>query len=747
MPPRRPTGDETPDRVKPFAFHGADLSRSSSGSQHAGDCVFCGKEGKFFVSEETGLWDCKSCGAKGNPLTFLRQLWDASDKSTSDYSALASDRGLLYPDTAMRWGAARSVVDGAWLLPGYDAAGKLCTLYRYCPMGPRRRMTLLATPGFAHGLHLAHDADRSLPAVDVCEGPWDGMALDEVQRVSKAGGDGHLQLTGNVAASLAARSLVVAVPGCNVFPEAWLPLFAGKRVRLWYDSDHPKPHPKTGAEVGLQGWTAMRRVAEILSKAERPPESIEVLRWGEGGYDPGAKSGWDVRDQLLTASGVNERVVALGVMLGRVEPIPADWVKGRSKTSAKSGSVEVEPLPCKDWRTLVNAWRQAMAWIDGLDRAFANMLATVLSTDAAGDQLWFKVIGPPSCGKSTLCEAISAAKKWVVAKSTLTGFHSGYDDGSGENYSPLLKMNGKTLVTKDGDTLMKAGNLEVILSEARDIYDGSSRSAYRNRQGKDHEGLRITWILCGTKDIRDMDATSLGARFLDSVVMEEIDEDVEHDINVQVAARIVAVLQGGKQVAVGHDDADMLRAKRLTMGYVDFLRTHTDQLLGQVSVADRRMLQIVNLGKFVSFMRARPSVKHDETADREMSMRLVSQHTRLAMCLAAVLGKREVDGDVMARVRRVAMDTARGSSLRLCQTIHAKDVDTRLPGCETAALALWTDMRDADLRQMLRFLKRIKVVTSLEKDDLKRLGLPTSARRWLLTDKFRVLFDEVMTET
>src|SRR5690606_14950694 len=115
----------------------------------------------------------------------------------------------------------------------------------------------------------------------------------------------------------------------------------------------------------------------------------------------------------------------------------------------------------------------------------------------------------------------------------------GVDDGSGEDYSLISKLGGKTLVVKDGDTLLQSPNLGQILSEARDLYDTVSRSSYRTKQGgRDYQGVRMTFILCGTSSLRKIDSSELGERFLDCVIMEGIDNDLEDEILWRVANRV-----------------------------------------------------------------------------------------------------------------------------------------------------------------------------------------------------------------
>ena len=92
---------------------------------------------------------------------------------------------------------------------------------------------------------------------------------------------------------------VLAVPGCEVFDRAWLPLFRGKTVRLWYDSDHPRKNPGTGETLQPAGTRAMRRVAGLLAGVA---DRVEYLRWGPAGYDPGRPTGADVRQVFTTFS-------------------------------------------------------------------------------------------------------------------------------------------------------------------------------------------------------------------------------------------------------------------------------------------------------------------------------------------------------------------------------------------------------------------------------------------------------------
>jgi hypothetical protein len=729
-----PKVSDKPVKLRPYLFHGLDLEWEGR-DQAVGECPFCTKS-KFFVNVETGLWDCKVCGSKGNTTTFLRQLHAGSRDQTPEHEGLAESRKLLHSQTLSAWGVCRSAVSLDWLVPGYGAGGKPVQLYRYVK-SPSGKWLLLATPECPHGLFGVGIYQPSKPDVYLCEGPWDGMALWEVIRGCKRTED-VLVPTGEESYSLLASANVLAVPGCNVFLPSWSSLFAGKRVFLMYDNDHPGKHPKTGNTIAPAGYEGMKRVAETLAAYEEPPREIHYLRWGDNGYDPSLPNGYDVRDLLSTGYALSARIPLLGRLLDKVESIPADWISGRTGAARRSGGLSTELLPCYEWKVLRASWQRAMKWTEGLDRALSVMLAVIISTELVGDQLWVKIIGPAACGKSTLCEALSTNKDYVLAKSTIRGFHSGFqsDRAGREDNSLLALVKNRTLVTKDGDTLLQAPNLSQILSEARDIYDRVSRTHYRNRMSRDYEGVSMTWLLCGTSSLRSIDSSELGERFLDCVIVEDIDEELEDEIGWRVANRAdreMTSLSDGKMET--RDVPELVKAKQLTGGYIAYLRENARVLIGGITTPAWALKRCQHLAKFVAYMRARPSTRQEEKAEREMSFRLISQLVRLAKCLAAVYNKLAVDEEVMRKVKRVALDTARGRTLDIVHYLY----ESGLEGTTLGSVAVQTGHGEAKELSYLQFLRKIGAAELYN----RTVTTGYKTKRWRLTDRMRRLYREV----
>jgi hypothetical protein len=738
-------GLAVPEGIRPFRFHGVALSPHGAGGQWVGECPFCGKAGKFSVQAKTTQWRCFSCSQEGEPgqpggnaQTFLRALWRVSDGLGAGTERLAAERGLVHPDTPERWGVAQSCSTLDWLVPGYGPDGKLKQLYRYVedPKRPGKRL-LLPTPGLSpheprHGFHCPIDGagapclGRGEGPVYLCEGPWDGMALWEVLQAER-GSPGS----------------VLALPGCQVFPPSWGPLLAGKDVRVLFDNDYPKCNPKTGARTAPAGYVGMQRLHRTLTALKEPPKSVQVLRWGPGGYDVALPSGHDVRDWLRAAGpDLPARRRAFTGLCARLQGPPAEWAGG-GEGAAPGTAPDVEDafcLPCTAWEDLEVAWQSAMEWVDGLRRALLAMLAAALSTELQGDPLWLKVMGPPSCGKTTLAEALAFSRQYVHPLDTMTGLFSGYqaDRDGKEDFSPVLKFKNKTVIVKDADTVLQSPSRGKILSEFRALYDRSVRTSYRNKMSRQHEGLNVTVILCGTSSLRQLDASELGERFLDVQVMDRIDRGLERRVNWQAlnqAYREVKAICNGKQES--RDRPELVRARRLTGGYVHYLRRNVVELVGRVEMDEQARRTCGAFGEFIASMRARPSRSQDELVEREMSTRLNKQVLRLAVCLAAVLNKPAVDREVLGLCRKVALDTARGKVLDLCRHLFKQG----RRGAEAHALAVWcNERRDAE-GQLLQFLRKVDVVERFRPEPARGIY---GNERWRLTPDLTALCRAVL---
>jgi hypothetical protein len=273
-----------PENLRPFNFHGVQLDYQEGTTETVADCPFCDTDLKFSVNNETGLWKCWVCGASGNPLQFIRKLAEqVVIPRKHGYSKLREERGLLTEIALADWRVFRSTINDYWCVPGYDAKGVVTQLYQY--RNTKKGKKFLPTPTLGQSLLGVNLFDKQKDTIYLCEGFWDAVAVYEILKGSDTPAN------------------VLATPGCNVFQSAWLPLFAGKKVTIMFDNDHPKKNLKTKKEIDPVGYTSACKIGDLLWGSPTPPFSVKILTWGDSGYSLDYKNGYDLRDALQTYKG------------------------------------------------------------------------------------------------------------------------------------------------------------------------------------------------------------------------------------------------------------------------------------------------------------------------------------------------------------------------------------------------------------------------------------------------------------
>ena len=727
-----PTVDHEPDaelpaECRPYSSLGVRFVRSDGKNAHAEECPFCGRAGKFAVAlggDQPGTANCIVCrdnpdAPKGgyNPVSFARRLWEIADCPRAEATALAADRGFLNTATVAAWGLRINPLTGGWVFPAFGPDGKVVSLFRYEQWPGDSKRVLRGAKGLPAGLFGVELFDPGIKETWVAES-WNAPALAEV--LSAAG----------------VKANVLGIPGANSWQEKWADLVRGHDVVLAPDSDHPVE--ANGRAQDGAGYAGARRTAGLIAGVAA---SVRWLRWGPDGYDPDKPSGWDLRDAFTEAGpDAKARAAALEALAAKIEPVPAEWLRPPDRLQAKV---------CRSWKTLREAWKLALRWNDDLDHMLSMFLAAVVSTETVGDgQLWVLCMAPPSSGKTTLCEALGVARDRVVVRSVLRSVYSGYKESkdSTEDHGEVPRIREKTLVVTDGDPLLKDPNRGLILAQYRGLFDGTAKIKYNNGLEFDHEDVKFTLILCGTAAMRELDAAEVGARFINCSFPEHIDPVREREINRTVAYRAlrnVRTLANG-QPETRHD-ADKARAKALTGGYVEHLRENAAKLIGAVeeNIPERTVEKLITFGEFVAHMRARPSKTQDEVAEREASHRLVEQFVRLAVCIAAVMNKKTIDAGVLNRVRRAALDTARGRGFRYAEALAAAGP----LGVTVDSMVGRTGEPEAKVRDFLRFLTSpaVRVAARVPEAEVKDAKL--SGRRWRLHSHFRKLWKEVVGAT
>lgn len=734
-----PRVNDLPEALQPFDYHGLDVSAVPVGGQVYLDCPWCGREKKFSINVKTGQWKCWVCAegtdnGGGNATTFVRVLWAKSDAATNGASTvLAQERRLLDPMTLTRWGVAQSIITKEWLVPGYNAEGKLCTLYKY--VGRPKRL-LYPTPTLHHQVFMPDGGNLgSGQTVHFFESLWNALAFWEVARQTRQE-DKSLTPTANEAKSLLSReTIVLAGAGCGSIGEPFAKftsLFAGKDVVLWFDSDHPREHD--GRTVEGAGWLATQRAVDILQRAPEPPKSIRYLNWGDRGHDPGQKSGHDVRDVLTAGADVKSRIPLLGSLLAKVVPVPKEWTSRETKIRQASKDShekrDITSLPCSSWKDILKALRNFFRSRQSVEDALACMMATAASTSRVGDQLFLQVIGDAGSGKTQLCDGMLVSKHCYALES-LTGFHSGFrgtGSDSGKDHSILANHNHQTWITPEADVMVSSPDYGKLMGQARRIFDGKSSKKYGNQiEAMDYQGLRTPWIQAGTPAMLDHGQVSVGDRFV-KVIIDRPDADDRADIMRRVGhTALRASLAESNGVPESRHEEHTLTFYRTAGGYVDWLRENVGQALQDLDLgnADDVVDQCASMAELTAFLRARPyeDKNRKETHNTvELPTRLQAQLVRMSACLAVVLNKGTIDGEVLRVVRKVALNTANGTTLEMVRNIYRADSG----GLEADEIAALVGKPQDLVRKLLSFMQSIG---AMENWTPKGVG-KTARRRW-----------------
>lgn len=735
------TVEKRPPLLRPFTFQGIDFTGKVGIDQAVAKCPFCEREDKFYVDEEKGLWDCKICSPKGGNIhTFLKLVYDYSKRVKCDYTELASERGLISPDTLEEWGLVRSFITGEWMLPAYNVEittrrPKLKQLYLWRKDFVEDRMRFICQSyqhtdepvKTAHGFFMAH-WDARKQNVAVLEGFWDGTVFDEIIRHTDVE-NGVYSHIGSESASLYANYNVIAVPSANVFYENWALCMAGKHVAFFCDNDHPRKNSKTGDLIDGAGIAGVKRNSKILMEVADRPASVRYLKWGPDGYDPRVPNRYDVRDHLKQRDTDPERVPLLGELLDMVEPVPDEWFNHQA--------ANVLLPPCDTWENLVGHWKKAMHWNEGLDHALPVMLSCAASVPLPEDQLWVEVRSPPSTGKTEMADAMAKDAEHVFEIDIFKGLHSGTRTPDGSDASLLSLIKGKCLIITDADTIIRMPNKEQILSEFRRAYDRNSSTHYRNGVSNQYKDWSFTTIICGTESLDALDESELGQRFVRIVIMDRVDDIMEVLINENKLNKMrdlyrTQPIMNGK----GASTEEKLTAQMMTGGYLHWLRNNIGTLIANIEMSDEVVSQINTFARFAAYFRARPSKNETEKESREQSTRLSGQLGKLAYCLTAIFGKNYIDKEIMRRVAKVALDTGRGTTFNIAKILAPYASE----GLDVETIASNLLAGSTEIREYLRFLQKLGMVESYVKEG--KIGLGTRTR-WRITHPILQLYGTV----
>ena len=320
----------------------------------------------------------------------------------------------------------------------------------------------------------------------------------------------------------------------------------------------------------------------------------------------------------------------------------------------------VKAKSCHSFSELVSVYKENMVITDSFIDCLAICCAVHLAVRLEGDPLWIYLVGPPSSGKSTICDLLSSDEHHTRALSKFTGLVSG--SRQGQHLIPLLQN--KCVIVKDGTLLLESTpqQLANVYGELRDIFDGSLEARYRNGVSASFSNISFGMIIGITERIYGMNMSALGERFLHC----RLETDRENEIRRNSSA-ITSLLEGIKlNVAEGNDDGDTRsfpKQRSVTAGFLNHLhsRLSNEQIvIPKYRPEDITLIQA--LADVVACSRASVPRQRNEdiayTSRPEASTRVAKTLTRLAIGLCYVFGVTSITDTIRCLLRKVALDTS-----------------------------------------------------------------------------------------
>lgn len=338
------------------------------------------------------------------------------------------------------------------------------------------------------------------------------------------------------------------------------------------------------------------------------------------------------------------------------------------------------------------------------DRIIDVMIATHLANRFTTDPTWTLIIGPPSSTKTELLRSFDGHPEAYflsnLTPSTLVSGKSVKRNGKLVNMSLLPSLNDKTLVLKDFTTVlsMRSENQQEILSQFREIYDGSYSKGFGNETGLFEWKGRVG-LLGACTPVYDKHYGVIGV-LGDRFLLYRTNNETNQEMGLRA------------QKMVGQEEQMRQEIKEVVHTFIDQF-TNLDHSHFQEDPTTNNM--IVTLACFCAFGRCpvdrNPYDKTIEyTPQPEGTPRLVKQFMQVGMSLALIYGKDRIDGEVYEVLKKIGRDLIPEQRLKIIKYLWESQAFEHLMGWEGT-----TDISQA--------LKTPKTTMVRKCEDLMLVGL------------------------
>lgn len=663
--------------LKGFLSHGV-IFHKEIDAEAIGDCPFCHKDGHFYANKNSRQWHCKRCGAGGGWKTFLTEMSKIyqATMTPKHYETIAIARQLpvsAFQGVGLGW-------DGEfYTLPVTDETGT-CDLRRWRP--PKGQ--IMSSPGAKVWLWNAselYSKKRKEETVYVCEGEWDGIALQWLL------------------CKLGEKGVVVSVPGAGVFKREWVPAFLNRNVVLLYDND----------EAGEGGeLLALERLTGTAS-------SMKWIHWPEA-----LTIKFDVRDFLIReAVNAQKPRAAWSKLRAMLKAFPRRHVKGSVPLPQEvpKPTIKIEGATYRP--AVISGYR---SWLQINDEGVLDVLfGTMFANRLEGDPLWLFLVAPPGGAKTELLMSLSKSAR-VETTTSLTphSLVSGAVWSSGTDPSLIPKLNGKVLIIKDFTTILKMHFTarDEIFGILRDAYDGKTEKVFGTGIKRSYESkFGIVAGVTPAIDSFSILQASLGERFL----KWRIDFSLEHTNEEETIRRALSNINKENKMRDAISDVAAVCLEKEMPNPIPAVSVEYEDRIIALARMTAWLRGIVERDRYSGTVLYRPTT--------EIGTRLAKQLCKLGLGVCIFQDKNDLDESVYRVIVKVARDTCPDRVEEIIRVFWSEGESGSLP-LPTIKLAEASHLPTATIFRILVDFELLKIV--------KRLGTANKAE-WMLTSAFQLL--------
>jgi hypothetical protein len=659
------------DPVAFYKFFGVEATKQVK-DNHVANCPFanCGKANHFYFNVTHGLYNCKKCNRSGNYYTFITQFHEALKALTTpeDYKFLETERGI--PSEVFElanWH--RNPNTGRWYVP-YYGSNQLLNLGAFDPnnFNPKNRFRIFKAPGFDLQLYKVFNTKQYDPEILVTEGEWDALALYAAFRAMRK-----------------EAPTIFGLPGATCWKESWNKSFKGKYLTFFFDKD----------QGGDQGIEVLRKRSIGLR--------YSIANWGSSALSKLklVKKNVKLKDVRDVWTNAKTKTEVLPVLLDMAATTEEDYTEELEQEEGsevkKTFNADIESIePVTSYSTFQKRIKESLYTSRSILQTIDAMLATSLSVRLPGEPLWLFVVGPASCGKSTVIEAFGGNNKYFdyVSKLTATSLVSGWRNTDGSDASTLHKMNEKTLFIKDMTVLlgMPDGVQQQLWDLLRDAYDGYVKITWGNGKSYEATDFKFNIIAGVTPIIYKHNDASKGERFLR---IDFLGNDFDEDEHMSQAWE-----------NMGQKKENKKKLSDTMLGYYKHLfETFNPENVAEVPIPIRN--KIMALAKVAARLQAEVVKDRNEgmiyRPRAAVATRLSLQFKNLAHALAHVRGEKVVSEATYAIIRKIGFDSCPGLNYEVINFIHKHKNVTRKSIIDTLKIPstrvhqILTDLEQLDI--------------------------------------------------